>query len=368
MKIAYVIDYLYGLYGGTETQLYNLIHGMVSRGHSVHLYVLRDTEFTRNLSDFPCPIHSLGINSVLSLSSFRKLWQFRKSVIHKNFDIVHGFFNDVALALPPLMLCTGVKSYTSRRDMGIWYNWSSLLFLRLFRFSRTEIICNSQAVARLTEKKEWKPKNSIHIIYNGIFPCSYPEKFNLDWVPANNSEKKFINVVLLANIRPIKRIEDLIKAASKLNNEKFQFRYYIVGHLPDHIYYSRLQSLLSIHNLENIFHFVGAVSEPRLGLPFFDIGVLTSESEGLSNSILEYLYAGLPVVVSKVGGNPELVTHGHNGFLYDVGQERQLADYLRRLAMDVKLRHTLANNSRQMTHLFNYEAMVDRHEVEYKSA
>jgi len=61
------------------------------------------------------------------------------------------------------------------------------------------------------------------------------------------------------------------------------------------------------------------------------IGVICSDSEGLSNSIMEYMAAGLPVVATDVGGNPELVRHGETGFLVPPNHEKALAEALRRV-------------------------------------
>ena len=64
---------------------------------------------------------------------------------------------------------------------------------------------------------------------------------------------------------------------------------------------------------------MGKMEDPLPLIRHCDIGVLTSESEGLSNSIMEYMACGLPVVCTDVGGNPELVRHGENGYLFPAG-------------------------------------------------
>lgn len=367
MKIVYVIDYLYSVNGGTERQLCMLINGMVARGHEVELYVFKDTDFTRNLTDFSCPVHCLNIFSLVSLASFRSLLYFRQQMLVKHVDVVHGYFNDVALALPPLMIGTGIKTYTSRRDMGIWYTPAQLWFLRLFGFTKTRLICNSLAVAKYTQEKEWKSQDSITVIYNGIEPLDAQESAVLsDWAPQRIEDSGVINVVLVANIRPVKRIEDLVKAANILNDGKNRIEYYLIGHLSDPAYHEFLLTLLRQYNLENNFHFIGPVTEPRASLGRFDLGVLTSESEGFSNAVMEYLDAGLPVVVSNVGGNPELVTDGFNGFLYKIGDYMALAECLKKLVSDAGLNENFAANSRNALRQFRSRTMLDHHEVEYK--
>ena len=368
MKLVYIIDYLYSVNGGTERQLYMLINGMVARGHEVELYVFKDTDFTKNTSDFPCPIHCLTIFSLVSLASFRRLLNFRQQMIAKNVDVVHGYFNDVALVLPLLMMGTGIKTFTSRRDMGIWYTTSRLWLLRLFCFAKTRLICNSLAVAGFTHENEWKSRDSITVIYNGLEPFDATNSKGLaEWAPRRTENSGVVNVVLVANIRPVKRIDDLVKAANQLNNGQIRIEYYLVGHISDPVYHEYLLTLLRQYNLEDNFHFTGPVSETRASLGNFDIGVLTSESEGLSNAVIEYLYAKLPVVVSNVGGNPELVTDGVNGFLYKSGNYLALAECLNKLVTDVTLREKIAANAKynDMLRQFDSLAMVAYHEAEY---
>lgn len=340
---------------------------MVSRGHEVELYVFMHTEFTKSLSDFPCPIHCLSINSLLSPTKLLALWNFRKSLLTRNVDVVHGFFNDVALILPPLMIASGIRTYTSRRDMGIWYTSSKLCFLRLFRFAQVKLICNSLAVAKVVHKMEWKQQKSIVVIYNGIDPYFPVEEENLcDWAPQRRDDLGIIKIVLVANVRPVKRIEDLIRAANRLHHGNSRFQFYVVGHISDQLYYDSLQELIYRYQLGGHFHFVGQVAEPRCCLARFDIGVLTSETEGLSNTIMEYLQAGLPVVASRVGGNPELLVDGHNGFLYKVGDDKALADCLNTLADDVNLRQALSAKAKDSMMEFDSKIMIERYEKEYE--
>jgi len=84
--------------------------------------------------------------------------------------------------------------------------------------------------------------------------------------------------------------------------------------------------------------FTGPHDEPYSLIKSFDIGVLASDSEGLSNAILEYMAAAIPVVATAVGGNPELVQDGVNGYLVAPGNPEALGDAVIRLLADPGLR------------------------------
>ena len=71
-------------------------------------------------------------------------------------------------------------------------------------------------------------------------------------------------------------------------------------------------------------HFLGASSRMR-ALHVFDVYVLSSLTEGISNAVLEAMATALPVVVTRTGGNPEIVIHGESGLLYPVGGDEKIS-------------------------------------------
>lgn len=104
----------------------------------------------------------------------------------------------------------------------------------------------------------------------------------------------------------------------------------------------------------------GARSDVAELLRAFDIFVLPSLNEGISNTILEAMATGLPVVATRVGGNPELVESGHNGVLTPPSDPAAMADsilaYVEEPALTV--RHGQAGRSRVMSQ-FSLTRMVD---------
>ncbi|ROT98385.1 glycosyltransferase [Marinobacter sp. R17] len=339
---------------------------MVSRGHEVTLYVLRDTAFTQELDDFPCSIVCLNVDSLASLRSWKKLFEFRRDIEKKKYEVLHGFFNDVALLVPPLFLGSKMAVFTSRRDMGIWYTTYKLMYLRLFSSSSVKLICNCKAVANKAERLEYKNSKKINVILNGIdSPPSFFEQRSEFLEELTKTE--CIKLVVVANVRPVKRIEDLVDALQLITQKGVLAKCFVIGHISDIEYAKKLNERIERHRLTGLVKFVGPISEPRIYLSQFDVGLITSESEGLSNTLMEYLTAGLPAIASNVGGNPELVNHGDNGFLYEKGNVRELANMLEEICKNELLRERMSGNSISISEKFSITRMLDEHEGVYAS-
>ncbi|HEY4529603.1 MAG TPA: glycosyltransferase [Luteimonas sp.] len=102
-----------------------------------------------------------------------------------------------------------------------------------------------------------------------------------------------------------------------------------------------LQARTRALGIDSRVHFTGARDDVARLLPALDAFVLPSRTEGLSIALLEACAAGLPVVASAVGGNPEIIEDGHTGLLVPSDDAAALQAGLRRLLADDALRHRL---------------------------
>src|SRR5690606_30407957 len=131
-------------------------------------------------------------------------------------------------------------------------------------------------------------------------------------------------VVLVANLREIKRIGDAISALARLTQTLPDAHLVLIGAGDPQPY----RMLADTGGIAGQVHFLGARSDVKNILRVMDVGLLCSESEGYSNAIVEYMQARLPVVASDVGGNSEAVEHGVTGFLFPMGDVDQMAEQL----------------------------------------
>ena len=144
-------------------------------------------------------------------------------------------------------------------------------------------------------------------------------------------------VGIVANVKPIKRIDTLVEAFAIVTEQRPDARLVVVGDTMSDGSGRTLEALKAMASRLGIADrvvFTGRVADPRPYILRFAVAVLCSESEGFSNAIIEYMQARRPVVCTDTGGNPELVKDGYNGFLVPVGDSIGLADRIVRLLSD----------------------------------
>jgi glycosyltransferase involved in cell wall biosynthesis len=114
-------------------------------------------------------------------------------------------------------------------------------------------------------------------------------------------------------------------------------------------------------------HFLGNVKQIDVFYSALDVFVLNSHSEGMSNTVLEAMASGLPVVATAVGSNPELVVEGRTGLLVPPGDVASLADGLARLARLPGQRQAMgAAGRRRAESQYSIDRMVRQYETLYE--
>jgi sugar transferase (PEP-CTERM/EpsH1 system associated) len=127
-----------------------------------------------------------------------------------------------------------------------------------------------------------------------------------------------------------------------------------------------LENLAKTLGIDGRMRFAGHRDDVTAMLAAMDVFVLPSISEGMSNTLLEAMATGAACVASNIGGNPDIVSHGKHGLLFDSGDEAGLTGCLTRLCADAALRRALGDAARaRITCDFSIEAMIGRYEDLY---
>lgn len=320
IRILYLLDVLDG-FGGTEKQLREFI-GHMDRSRfasmAVTLYSL-DTSHEAEFNKLACPTRCLGIRKLLSIDGLRAALHLASEIRRQHIDIVHTFFPDAGILGTIAGKLSGARVVIGRRDLGYWYTSSYLRVLRLLeRFADTYLV-NSQAVRSVVSRSEGVELARVEVIYNGFFDLpSNPSRLTLRDLGFPEGAKL---VGIVANLRPIKRLDRFVEMAAGIRDRRTCFL--IVGHGEQRDALIEQARRAGLHDRFHITHTIDDVLEI---VKLFTVGVLTSESEGLSNTLVEYGLAGVPAVAFDVGGNREVVENQGSGFLvspYDVGLLRQ---------------------------------------------
>lgn len=353
MKASVPITYLLDTYetarGGTEGQFLQLVTGIDRTRYVPSVVLLRSSQWVETHS-MGCHVTVLGIWKLARLATLTKLIRLGWSLRRAGCRIVHCYFNDVSLVAPIILGLYGFRIIVSRRDMGIWYTPFKLLLLRLnARFVDCYVV-NSEAVKKIVQQYEWVPAKRIRVIYNGL-PCEPSEEANaVNLRQQHGLEGTWPLIGVVANIRKVKRIDTLIRAFAEVVVRYQDATLIVVGdteHEQALEEFEYLKILIQELGIENKVRFTGAVDNTRSYINMFTVAVLCSESEGLSNSIIEYMQAGRPVVCTNVGGNPELVVEGVSGYLVEVGDHAALADRMMVLLSDETVARAMGEKGRE---------------------
>ena len=367
INIAYLIDRIPSPNGGTEGQLLMLLKGLDKRKFSPHLICLRGSEWLDN-NPLEIPVMILGVGRLLSFNALKKLFAFRKFCRQNNVDIVQTFFMDSNIFGTIAAKVAGCKiNIASRRNAGYKNTRWHLLILRFLRTWTSYYLANSKAAARMAVENERVPQDKIKVIYNGL----ELEKFrDISFDMRNRQRSQWgiaedeILVGSVANLRNIKNLDFLIKYAAILCKEFPQLKFVVVGEGPDR---EKLQKLIDNLAISSRFSLVGRFSDVLPCLAAFDIAVLCSKSESFSNSIIEYMAAGLPVVASNVGGIGEAIEHEKTGLLYEVTDEKEFRDHIRRLINNCEFAQKLGKNARnEAFSKYSVEKMITEYENLYE--
>ncbi len=227
---------------------------------------------------------------------------------------------------------------------------------RLLRYM-DRVVCVSEGQADKVRRHK-VAQHKLCVIHNSIRAQRFsdPDPSAADELRALFAQPPAQVVLAGGRLSPEKGFADLIDAAVRVIEMYPATGFLIFGEGPLR---QPLRDRILRRGLEAKFILAGFT--PRLDryLPFADIVVLSSLTEGLPNIALEALAAGVPVVATRVGGNPEVVRDGQSGRLVPASEPDQLAEAIGQLLADPAQRRALGNWGRQdVRQRFTFEAQA----------
>lgn len=343
VRIVYILDYWAGARGGTERQLQYLVRNLDRRRFAPRLVVFRRTP-ALSADAFGCPVDVLHIGTLRSVRTVQQLAALSRTIRADGVRVAHVLFNDASVAAPLFCRLGGARVVASRRDLGFWYSPGRLAALRLSNLFVDRVVANSLAVARNVSAREAIPEERIRVIYNG-----YQEDAVSPEPPRRLRARLGIRggdsvIGVVGHLSRLKRPGDVLAAFASLHGEFPNAHLVFAGDGEERRALSEIALAL---DLAGSVHLLGSVDDAVSLVRASDVCVLCSESEGLSNAVIEYLASGKPTVCTDVGGNRELIRDGENGFLVPVGDVVALHDRIRRILADAALAARLGRRAKE---------------------
>ena len=324
--------------GGSERQMTEIALSLDRARFEPHVGTFRPMGLRGDqLRAAGVPVVHFPVHSFRSIAALAGAWQLGRYIRRHNVQLVHSFDAPLTIyGMPVTKYFTTAKAVSSQRghrdltpEVHRLLRWTDHLV--------DGIVVNCQYLRGHLIDDEHVPERLIHVCYNGIDL----EQFHwaLSPRPASLPEDALVIGVVCA-LRPEKGLTTLLDAFARVRPLRKEMKLAIVGSG------SMLVQLQDHAKKAGIFD--DCVWEPATPnvpawLCTFDIFVLPSLSEALSNSLMEAMACRCPVVASNVGGIPELVTHGERGLLFEPRNVEALAQALRRLIEDAALRRSLAD-------------------------
>jgi glycosyltransferase involved in cell wall biosynthesis len=316
--VAFIIDNLMQG-GGTENQLIFLLRNLDRDRFEPHVFNLRSAMPDKEL-DVDCPVHFLDLKSLGSPSGIRGFFKLAGTFRKLKVDIVQVYFFDARVLGTLAARLAGVRRIVfTRREMGWWYSPLKVAVIKVLSRLSHHCLANAHAIKDFTNQTEGFPLDRITVVHNGIPPHTP----RTDGTPLRRElgiplDAPLVGIV--ANFRPVKRHDLFLKMAAEIKDTTAHFLLVGQGGLrPD---LEKLAAELGLGGRVHFHHTVGDVAEVMQAL---DLGVLSSESEGLSNVLIEYGLAGVPALAFDVGGNGEVIQHGQTGFVVPFAETDQMA-------------------------------------------
>jgi glycosyltransferase involved in cell wall biosynthesis len=361
MKIIFFIDCLGP--GGKERRLTELMKALKHRADlEFELAITQDDIHYKVVYELGIKIYKLIRRRKKDFSILKQLYDV---CVHSKPDILHCWDSMTAIYSVPICKLLNIKLVNGMvTDTLVSWKYYSKSWLRAritFPFSDL-IIGNSNAGLRAYEAK----KRKSVCIYNGFNfeRLNNLKKSSLVLKEVFGDELEDIFIVgMVAAFEERKDYSTFINSAIVLcNDPSVNYRFIMIGQGSTS---AELRKKVPESLLTKIV-FLNSRSDVESLINVFDIGVLLTNSkvhgEGISNSILEYMALGKPVIATSGGGTNEIVSDNYNGFLIPVGDEAKLTDHIVKLYKDRNMVNRLGKNGKKtIQERFNIDLMVNNY-------
>ena len=360
--------------GGMENGVINLIKGLDPDRYELSVCVLRDSGsvFQRYLGNnsvkfFPVAKKKEGFDYSLFLRLARLFRQEKIDILHSHNwgTLFHGVLGAKFAAVPVIIHGEHGKSFS---DLDSRHRARDLARRILYRHLDVIVTVSQQLRDEIIQTTAIDATKVIAIA-NGVDSVKFrPEPVTRQKVAQFGINDQDVVLGTVGRIDPIKDYPSLLRGAAPLINCHSNFKVLIVGDSYEKQYRQELTDLAKELGIQDRLIITGWREDVPDLLKTIDIFILPSLSEGMSNTILEAMACGKPVVATRVGSNGQLVDNGTTGLLVPPADPETLSQAIMRLALDKELSHQMGEaGRRKVTEEFSLSQMVSKFENLYSA-
>ncbi len=369
MKIGIVC---YPTYGGSGVVATEVGLGLAKRGHQIHFITykrpVRLSPFHENVyfhevaeADYPLfeypPYDTALASKMVDVVKYENL-----DLLHVHYAIPHAA---VAYMAKKILLTEGryVPVITTLHGTDITLVGKHRTFAPVVAFSINKsdgVTAVSKYLSKQT-KEHFDIKVNIEVIYNFIDFDRFKrvDKDHFKKLIAPDGERILTHV---SNFRKVKRVEDVIEVFRRVYQE-VPSKLLLIGDGPER---QNLEELCREIGLCHEIRFLGKQDAVEELLAISDLFIIPSANESFGLAALEAMACEVPVISSNVGGLPEVNIHGETGFLSDVGDVDEMAEYAIRILKDDRILQQFRKNALAQAKRFDIKNILPQYEAYYE--
>lgn len=344
---------------------------MAERGHEVH-FITSNIPF-RIRKPLPNMIfHQVEVNQyavfqyppydiTLSTKISEVIKEYDLDILHMHYAVPHAICGILAKQMSGKYI--KIMTTLHGTDITVLGYDHSLKGAIKFGIEESDIVTSvSHSLAEQTKEIIHTDKEIVPI-YNFVreneFPTRHDETFKTDYGISPN-EKVLIHV---SNFRSVKRIDTIIETFAKVH-EKIPSKLVLLGDGPELIDMRQKTRDLGVE--EHVL-FLGKQDNVSAFYQLSDLVLLLSEKESFGLTLLEAMKTGVVPIGSNAGGIKEVIKHGETGYIVDVGDSEQAAQYAIKLLQDRKLYEQFQSQMLlDIEQRFGSELITDQYEYYYR--